>query len=214
MDATGDVDIRVSAFCGVFISNEVNHMFLNCCTCDLNWYNTIVSWQYLKGRFNKAYCCLLFTISCVCKEFSIFLYVTDFSLIPSTGNGEFLLNINSKIISLSDNLLQIMKLWVNVNSAILKCSGITPKAVIGEPSVVFNLAVVGCIGVLKQSSIWPYFQCLSSEIAAPESIRALYHFLAWTVTVGQSMIHATVFVSSVFAPLFMGCTTQRGLHQF
>ena len=29
-----------------------------------------------------------------------------------------------------------------------------PKAVIGEPSAVFNLAVVGCMGVLKLSSMF------------------------------------------------------------
>ena len=57
------------------------------------------------------------------------------------------------MISVSCNLLQITKLWVNLKSAILKCSAIIPKAVIGELSMVFNLAVVGCIGVLKQSLI-------------------------------------------------------------
>ena len=45
---------------------------------------------------------------------------------------------------------------------------------------------------------------LSSDIAAPESIRALYHFPAWTVMVGQSMIHATVIVSSVLGPSIHG----------
>ena len=54
----------------------------------------------------------------------------------------------SKIISLSESLLQITKLWVNLNSAILKCKAVIPRAVIGEPSAVFNLAVVGCVGVL------------------------------------------------------------------
>ena len=41
-----------------------------------------------------------------------------------------------------------MKLRVNLNSAILKCKAIIPIADIGQPSVVFNLAVVGCMGVL------------------------------------------------------------------
>ena len=57
------------------------------------------------------------------------------------------------MISVSSNLLQIMKVWVNLKSAILKCSAVIPKGVIGKLSTVFNLAVVGCIGVLKQSSI-------------------------------------------------------------
>ena len=186
-------------------------MFLNCLSGDLNWYDTIVSWQYLKGQFNNAYCCPLLTISCIHKELCIVLYVTVFRLIPSIGLGEFLLNINSKIISVSGNLLQITKLWVNLNSAILKCSAIIPKAVIGNPSPMFNLAVVGCIGVFKMSSMCWYVEYWRSDIAAPESIRALYCFLAWTVIVGQSMIHATVIVSSAFGPPFMGCTTERGL---
>ena len=54
---------------------------------------------------------------------------------------------------MSGNLSQIMKLWVNLKSAILKCSAIIPTAVIGELSALFNLTVVGCIGVLEQSSI-------------------------------------------------------------
>ena len=37
-------------------------------------------------------------------------------------------------------------------------------------------------------------------MAAPESINALYHFPAWTVIVGQSIIHATVMVSSTGGP--------------
>ena len=53
-----------------------------------------------------------------------------------------------KIISISGSLSQITKLWVNLNSAILKCKAVIPRAVIEEPSAVFNLAVVGCMGVL------------------------------------------------------------------
>ena len=58
-----------------------------------------------------------------------------------------------KIILVSGNLLQIIKLWVNLKSAILKCNVVIPKAVISGPSAVFNLAVVSCIGVLKLSSM-------------------------------------------------------------
>ena len=43
VDAIDDVNIRVPAFCQVLISNKVSNMFLNCLTCDPNWYNTIVS---------------------------------------------------------------------------------------------------------------------------------------------------------------------------
>ena len=32
--------------------------------------------------------------------------------------------------------------------AILRCNAVAPSADIGEPSAVFNLAVVGCVGVL------------------------------------------------------------------
>ena len=41
-----------------------------------------------------------------------------------------------------------MKLCVNLNSAIHKCSGVDPNVVMGEPSAVLSLAVVGCMGVL------------------------------------------------------------------
>ena len=71
-----------------------------------------------------------------------------------------------------------MKLWVNLKSAILKCSAIIPKAMIGKLSTVFNLAVVGCIGGLKLSSMCWYVEYLRKEIATPELIRALYHFPA------------------------------------
>ena len=73
-----------------------------------------------------------------------------------------------KIIFLSGNLSQMTKLLVNLKPAILKCS-----AVIGEPSAVFNLVVEGLIGVLKLLSTCWYVEYLTSEIAAPESIRAL-----------------------------------------
>ena len=53
-----------------------------------------------------------------------------------------------KMSSVSGSWLQIIKLCVNLNSAICKCSAIDPNANIGEPSAVFNLAVVGCMGVL------------------------------------------------------------------
>ena len=53
-----------------------------------------------------------------------------------------------KIISVYGNWSQIIKLCVNLNSAIFRCNAEVPIADIGEPSPVFNLAVVGCMGVL------------------------------------------------------------------
>ena len=52
-----------------------------------------------------------------------------------------------KIITVSGSLLQMMKLWVNLKSAILGWSAVIPNAIIGNPSAVFNLVVVDCIGV-------------------------------------------------------------------
>ena len=54
-----------------------------------------------------------------------------------------------KIISVSGSLSQITKLWVNLNSAFHKCRDVIPKVVMGEPLVVFSLAVVGCKRVLN-----------------------------------------------------------------
>ena len=48
-----------------------------------------------------------------------------------------------KIISVSGNLSQMMKLCVNFISAILRWSAVIPNAVIGNLSVVFNVVVVG-----------------------------------------------------------------------
>ena len=67
-----------------------------------------------------------------------------------------------KIISVSGNLLQRTKLWVNLKSAILKCSAVIPRPVIREPSTVFNLAVVGWIGVLKRLAMCWYAEYLIS----------------------------------------------------
>ena len=52
-----------------------------------------------------------------------------------------------KMSSVSGNWSQIIKLCVNLSSAILRCNAVVPIADIGEPSAVFNMAVVGCIGV-------------------------------------------------------------------
>ena len=41
-----------------------------------------------------------------------------------------------------------MKLCVNLNSAIHRCSAVDPNVIKGEPSAVLSLAVVGCMDVL------------------------------------------------------------------
>ena len=53
-----------------------------------------------------------------------------------------------KISSVSGNWLQIIKLCMNLKSAMHRCSAVDPKVVMGEPSAVFSLAAIGCIGVL------------------------------------------------------------------
>ena len=53
-----------------------------------------------------------------------------------------------KISSISGNWLQIIKLCVNLKSTMHRCSAVDPKVVMGEPSVLFSFAAVGCIGVL------------------------------------------------------------------
>ena len=50
--------------------------------------------------------------------------------------------------SISGNQLQIRKLCVNLNSVFLRCRAVIPSADMREPSAVFHLAVVGCMGVL------------------------------------------------------------------
>ena len=58
-----------------------------------------------------------------------------------------------KISSVSGSWSQIMKLCVNLKSAICRCSAVDPSVIMGEPSAVLSLAALGCMGVLKQSSI-------------------------------------------------------------
>ena len=54
-----------------------------------------------------------------------------------------------KIMSLFGNMSQMMKLCVNLKSAILRWSAVIPKAIIDDPSAVFSVVVVGWIGVLN-----------------------------------------------------------------
>ena len=53
-----------------------------------------------------------------------------------------------KISSVSSNWLQIINLCMDLKSASHRCSAVVPITDIGEPSAVFNLTVVGCMGVL------------------------------------------------------------------
>ena len=53
-----------------------------------------------------------------------------------------------KMSSMPGSGLQMMKLCLNLNSAILRCKAVIPSTDIGKPSAVFNLAVVGHMGVL------------------------------------------------------------------
>ena len=53
-----------------------------------------------------------------------------------------------KISSMSGNWSQIMKLCMNLKSAIHRCNAVDPKVVMGEPSVVLSLVAIGCMGVL------------------------------------------------------------------
>ena len=84
--------------------------------------------------------------------------------------------------------------------AILRWSAVIPNAIFGNPSAVFNIVVVGWIGVLKLSSMSWYVEYLMSDIAAPESIMALQHFPAWTMIVGQSIMRVTVTGSCLVSP--------------
>ena len=76
------------------------------------------------------------------------------SLCPKHMKEKTSFDIYAKKISISGSLSQVTKLWVNLNSAICKCRAVIPRAVIDELMAVFNLAVVGCIGVLKLSSMF------------------------------------------------------------
>ena len=53
-----------------------------------------------------------------------------------------------KISSVLGSWSQIMKLCVNLKSAICRYSAVDPKVVMGEPSAVLSFAAVGCMGDL------------------------------------------------------------------
>ena len=53
-----------------------------------------------------------------------------------------------KISSVLGNWLQIIKLCMNLKSAMCRWNAVDPKVFMGESSAVFSLAAVGCMGVL------------------------------------------------------------------
>ena len=74
-------------------------------------------------------------------------------------------------ISVSGSLSHIMKLWVNLKSAILRGNAVIPNAIIGDlyAMLPYNMVVVICIGVLKLLSINWYVEYMMKAMAAPES---------------------------------------------
>ena len=190
--AIHNIYIWILSFCWVFIADKICHMSLNCMTFDLDWDNTIMLWWYLESWLDNSYGCLLFTVSSICEKSAIFLFVAVLLLIPGIWQGNVFWISIPNIISVSGNLSHIIKLWVNLKSMILRWSFVIPKAINGDPSSVFNLVAVVCIGVLKLLSIIWYVEYLMRDMAAPESIRALQHFPACTIIVGQSMMSTTV----------------------
>ena len=165
---------------------KICNMSFNCVSFHLDWNDTIRSRWYFESWLDTSYICILFIVSSK-------WYICDPSVYSSsfpyprhmTGDIFFWISIPNSI-SVSDSLLHIMKLWVNLKSTILRWSAVIPNAVIGDPSAVFNLVMVACIGVLKLLSIVCYVEYLMSDMAAPESINSLIAFSCmycyyWTI---------------------------------
>ena len=74
---------------------------------------------------------------------------------------------------------------MNLKSAILRWSAAIPNAVIVDPSAVFNLVVVACIGVLKLLSLVWYVEYLMMNMAAPKSMSLIafsyMYSYCWTI---------------------------------
>ena len=177
VNAIYNVYIGILSFCWILIANEVCSMSCDWVTCDLDGYDTIMSGRYLEHWFNNSFCCLLSTVSDVCENLLSFCMLQFFSLSQTYDSEKFFCTSIPNIISVSGSLSHMMKLWVNLKSTILRWSAVIPNAVIGDLSAVFNLVVVGYIGILKLSSINWYVEYMIRDIAAPELIRALWHFL-------------------------------------
>ena len=168
-----DVDIGILPFCWILIADKICHMSFNCVSFDVDWDDAIMSRTYFESWLDNSYSCLLFTVLSLSEKSAILLYVAVLFLILGIWGWFFLWISIPNSISVSGSLLHIMKLWVNLKSAILRLSAVIPNAVIGDPSAVFNLVVVVCIGALKLLSIVWYVEYLMSSMAASESIRAL-----------------------------------------
>ena len=160
-------------FCWILITDKICCMSFNHVSFDLDWNDTIMSRCYFESWLNNSYSCLLFTVSSVSEKSSVLPYVAVLFLIQDIWQGNFFCMSIPNRTSVSGSLSHIMKLWVNLKSTILRWSAVIPKAVISDPSAVFNLVVVACIGVLKLLSIVWYVEYLMRDMATPESIRAL-----------------------------------------
>ena len=113
-----------------------------------------------------------FTVSSINEKSVILLYAAVLFLILGIWKGNFFWISIPNSISVSGSLLHVMKLWGILKSIILRWSAVIPNAVIGDPSAVFNLVVVACIGVLKLlSTVW-YVEYLMRDMAVPKSIKA------------------------------------------
>ena len=86
---------------------------------------------------------------------------------------------------------------MNLNSAILRCKAVIPNADIGEPSAVFNLAVVGCMGVLSADG----HSCLWGALLREGSLSLNPHQNHWmghqncSNQMGSSMVTLLYFLS-------------------
>ena len=112
-----NVYVGILSFCWFLIANEASCLSCNWVTFDFDWYDTVMSRRNLKCWFDNSYCCLLCAVLGVCEKSAILLYLASLLLAPSIWYWEFLLSM-PKIISVSGNLSQMMKLWINLNSAI------------------------------------------------------------------------------------------------
>ena len=87
---------------------------------------------------------------------------------------------------MSGSLSHMMKVWENLKLAVQRCKVALPKGDTDDPSAVLRCTAAGSILVLWWSSIILYMLVWANKRAAPESIRALKHFPACTLTMGQS----------------------------
>ena len=87
-----------------------------------------------------------------------------------------------------------MKVSENLKSAIWRWRVAFPIKDMGDPPAVLRCITAGSILVLLWSSIILYIHVCINDIVAPELIKTLNHFSAWTVTLGQSKNKSYLFV--------------------